>query len=131
MDTKTLKIVVVIMVFSLIASLFGCGKPEKIEPTPDYPFDVTKAYCYHRSGVIAGGDCEVTVEPEDVVIMYTYTKPVSEDECGMSDKGADIYFVGLKEGKAEVTVTFHFPTTESYSTTFSLNVDENLNVTKN
>ena len=109
---------------SLFASLFGCSKK------PEYPFDKEKAYCYPREGVIAGGGFSLNFNPEGVVEYYSYVKKVPDQEAGMRDKGADIYFVGLKEGKVEVTATFKYPTCEDEVYIFTLNVDENLCVTK-
>lgn len=131
MKTKIFRFAVMVMVFSIFASLFGCGKAEKItNTTPDYPFDVEKAYCYSRSGVIAGGDFHLKLSSEGVVEYYSYPKLVSKNESGMNDKGADIYFVGLKEGTVKVTAVFEFPTTDPYEYTFTLNVAEDLMVTK-
>ena len=110
--------------FGFLLSLFGCNKE------PEYPFDKEKAYYYSRSGVIAGGDFSMKFSPEGVVEYYSYTRPVSEYECGMRDRGADIYFVGLKEGRVEVTAVYKYPTCDPEEHTFTLNVDENLRVTK-
>ena len=124
MKQLCIKILVVICAMSLFASLFGCSK------NPEYPFDKEKAYYYSRQGVIAGGGFHLTFNPEDVVEYYSYVKPVPEYEAGMRDRGADIYFVGLKEGRVEVTATFEYPTCEDEVYIFTLNVDENLCVTK-
>lgn len=107
-----------------ISSLFGGGKAH------DKPFDKDKSYHYSRQGVIAGGSFCLRFNPEGVVQYYSYTKPVPKYECGMRDKGADIYFVGLKEGKTEVTAVYKYPTCEDEEYTFTLNVDKNLYVTK-
>lgn len=48
----------------------------------------------------------------------------------MKDKGADIYFVGLKEGRVEVTSLFGYPTCEDEGYTFIFNVYKVLCVTK-
>lgn len=119
-----IKILAVVCMLGVLASLFGCSKKT------EYPFDIEKAYCHSRSGVIAGGDFRLDISPEGVVEYYSYTKPVPEAECGMNDKGADIYFVGLKEGTVKVTAVFEFPTTDPYEYTFTLNVAEDLTVTK-
>lgn len=119
-----IKLLAVICAMSLFASLFGCSK------NPEYPFDKEKAYYYSRQGVIAGGGFHLNFNPEDVVEYYSYVKSVPEYEEGMRDRGADIYFVGLKEGRVEVTATFEYPTCEDEVYTFTLNVDENLCVTK-
>ena len=120
------------MVCAGLVSLFGCFDKTKQEQSEkqELSFDTSKAYCYHRSGVIAGGDCKLIIEPQGIVTYYSYVKYPPENECGMRDKGADIYFVGLKEGRAEVTVTFKYPTCEDEVYIFTLNVDENLCVTK-
>ncbi|MBQ8000862.1 MAG: hypothetical protein IJ298_06520 [Ruminococcus sp.] len=109
---------------SIFASLFGCSKK------PDYPFDKEKACYFSRQGVIAGGGFHLTFNPEGVVEYYSYVKPVPEYECGMRDKGADIYFVGLKEGRVEVTAIYEYPTCEDEEYTFTLNVDKDLIVTR-
>lgn len=119
-----IKILAVICVMGLFASLFGCNKK------PEYPFDTEKAYHYLRQGVIAGGGFKLEFAPEGVVEYYSYVKPVPEYECGMRDKGADIYFVGLKEGSVEVTAVYKYPTCEDEKYTFTLNVDKDLCVTK-
>ena len=119
-----LKFLAVVCMLGIFASLFGCSKK------PEYPFDVEKAYCYSRSGVIAGGVFRLELSPEGVVKYYTYTKPVSENEDGMHDRGAEIYFVGLKEGRVEVTAVYEYPTCPPEENTFTLNVAENLTVTK-
>ncbi len=106
------------------ASLFGCNKK------PEYPFDKEIAYYYSRQGVIAGGGFHLNFNPEGVVEYYSYVKPVPENECGMRDRGADIYFVGLKEGRVEVTATYKYPTCEDEVHTFTLNVDKDLCVTR-
>lgn len=118
-----IKFLVVILMLGLFASLFGCSKE------PEYPFDKSKAYCYSRQGVIAGGDFTLRFNPEGVVEYYSYRKPVPEDECGMRDRGADIYFVGLKEGIVEVTAVYKYPTCEDEEVTFTLNVDKDFCVT--
>ncbi len=109
---------------SLFASLFGCSKK------PEYPFNMEKAYCYSRQGVIAGGGFQLKFNPEGVVEYYSYVKPVPENECGMRDRGADIYFVGLKEGTVAVTAVYEYPTCEPEEYTFTLNVADDLTVTK-
>lgn len=48
----------------------------------------------------------------------------------MNDKGANIYFVGFKEGGVEFTATFGYPTCEDKEYTFILSVDKDLYVTK-
>lgn len=108
----------------ILASLFGCSKK------PEYPFDKEKAYYYSRPGVIAGGGFYLSFNPEGVVEYYSYVKPTPENECGMKDRGANIYFVGLKEGKTEVKAVFEYPTCENEEYTFTLNVDKDLCVTR-
>ena len=119
-----IRIITVICMLGIFASLFGCSKK------PEYPFDKEKAYCYSREGVIAGGGFHLSFNPEGVVEYYSYVKPIPEYEAGMRDRGADIYFVGLKEGRVEVTATFKYPTCEDEEYTFILNVDKDLSVTK-
>lgn len=109
--------------------LFGCKNNKKPEQT-EYPFDKEKAYFHHRGGVIAGGNCTITMEPEGIVTYYSYIDYPPEYECGMRDKGADIYFVGEKSGNVKVTIEHFYPTTESESYSFYLTVDDNLNVSK-
>lgn len=109
---------------SIFKGLFGHKKAEKL------PFYKSKAYHYLREGVIAGGGFKLKFDPPDVVEYYSYPKPVPEYEGGMKDKGADIYFVGLKEGKVEVTAVFKYPTCEDEEYTFTLKVAEDLTVTK-
>ncbi|MBQ7810894.1 MAG: hypothetical protein IJ346_08070 [Clostridia bacterium] len=108
----------------LFASLFGCSKK------PEYPFDKEKAYCYTRQGVIAGGGFSLNFNPEGVVEYYSYVKPTPEDEAGMRDRGADVYFVGLKEGRVYVTAVYEYPTCPPEEYTFTLNVAKDLTVTK-
>ena len=119
-----IKLLAVICGMSLFASLFGCNKK------PEYPFDKEKAYYYSRQGVVAGGGFHLNFNPEGVVEYYNYVTPPPENECGMRDRGADIYFVGLKEGKVEVIATFEYPTCEDEEYTFTLNVDNDLCVTR-
>ena len=89
----------------LFSSFFGCNNSN-----PEYPFDKEKAFHYSRHGVIAGGRSELSYNPENIVECYSYVKPVPEYECGMKDNGADLYFVGLREGKTEVTFRYYYPT---------------------
>lgn len=119
-----LRILAVLCMLSVFASLFGCNKKT------EYPFDIEKAYCYSRPGVIAGGGFCLKFNPEGVVEYYSYVKPTPENECGMRDRGADVYFVGLKEGRTEVTAVFKYPTCEDEEYTFTLNVDKDLCVTR-
>jgi len=56
-----IKLLAVICVISLFASLFGCGK--KIE----YPFDKEKAYYNSCQGVIAGGGFRLGFNPKGIV----------------------------------------------------------------
>lgn len=108
----------------LFATLFGCSKE------PEYPFDKEKAFYYPREGVIAGGGFHFKFNPEGVVEYYSYVKPTPEYEGGMKDKGADVYFVGLKEGTVEVTAVYEYPTCEPEEYTFTLNVSADLTVTE-
>jgi len=109
---------------SIFSSLFGCNKKT------EYPFDKEKAYHYPRQGVIAGGSFRLTFEPEKIVECYSYVKPVPEDECGMKDRGADLYFVGLKEGKVKATLIYKYPTCEPEYDTLNLEVTKDLKVTR-
>ena len=113
---------------SLFGGLFGCNK--KPDSPAEYPFDKEKAYLYSRQGVMTGGNFRLSFNPKGIVDHYSYKKPSPPDECGMRDKGADIYFVGLKEGKTEVTAVFEYPTCEPHEHTFTLFVDKDLNVSK-
>ena len=108
----------------IMASLFGCNKKT------EYPFDKEKAYYYSRQGVIAGGRVSLTFNPEKIVECYSYVKPVIENECGMRDRGADLYFVGIKEGKVKVTLTYKYPTCEPEHDTFTLSENKDLIVRK-
>jgi len=65
-----------------------------------------------------------------IVDYDSYVHKVPENEVGMTDKGADIYFVGLKESGVEVTATFEYPSCEDEEYTFILNVDKDFCVTK-
>lgn len=106
-------------------NLFFKGRKNK-----EYPFIKEKAYCYTRQGVIAGGGFYLYFTPTDIVEYYSYVKPVLEFECGMRDKGAEIYFVGLKKGRVEVRAVYKYPTCEPEEFTFTLDVAEDLTVTK-
>ena len=119
-----LRILELICLMGIFASLFGCNKKT------EYPFDKEKAYHYSRQGVIAGGSVSLTFNPEKIVECYSYVKPVPENECGMKDKGADLYFVGLKEGEAEVVLIYQYPTCEPEQYTLTLKVAEDLTVTR-
>ena len=119
-------ILVIIMASTLTSVLFGCENNAEAEHKN---FDTKKAYCYHRHGMIAGGECRVEVEPEGVVKWHEYSDEPREGEDGMSDHGADLYFVGLKEGSVEVTVIYDYPNTEDQTENFSLDVDKDLRVT--
>lgn len=124
MNSLIKKGLIILMAFSMFASLFGCNKKT------EYPFDEEKAYCYTRSGVIAGGSFMLNFAPEGIVEYYSYVKEVPEYEAGMKDKGADIYFAGLKPGRVEVTATYKYPTCEDEIFTFNLEVAEDLTVTR-
>ena len=119
-----IKIAAVISVLGLLLGLFGCS--EKTE----YPFDTQKAYCYTRGGIIAGGDFDISFSTEGVVRYFSYEKPASEKEGGMKDRGADIYFTGIKAGSVEVTVTYTYPTREPKEYKFTLEVADDLTVTE-
>lgn len=119
-----LRILGVVCIMGLFTSLFGCNN--KIE----YPFDKEKAFYYSRQGVIAGGSFNLTFNPEKIVECYSYVKPVPENECGMKDRGADLYFVGLREGEVEVTLTYKYPTCQPEQEIIILKVAEDLTVTR-
>lgn len=119
------RILELICIMGLFSSLFGCNNNK-----PEYPFNKEKAFCYSRQGVIAGGRFELRYNPENIVECYSYVKPVPEYECGMKDKGADLYFAGLQEGETEVTFRFHYPTCPPEEFTITLKVAEDLTVTK-
>ncbi len=119
-----LRILTVICMLGFLTSLFGCSKK------PEYPFDKEKAYYYSRQGVIAGGAVHLTFEPEGIVEYYSYVRPTPENECGMKDRGADMYFVGLKEGRVEVTFVYEYPTCEPEEYSITLEVAEDLTVTR-
>ena len=91
-------------------------------------FDPKKAYHMKRSGIISGGSYEIKTEPEGKVKIYSYIIPAPEDEDGMKDSGADIYFVGLEPGKVTVTVKENYPAGESEEYSFLLAVEEDLSV---
>lgn len=124
MKSRILKTAVILIMLSVFSMLFGCKKE------PEYPFDVEKAYHMSRGGIIAGGDYEIKTEPEDIVKVYSYTKKPPKNEGGMSDKGADIYFAGIKPGRTVVTVTKSYPTAKPEEFSFGLSVSEDLKVSK-
>ena len=124
MKNIILKTAVVLIMLGLLSMLFGCKKESL------YPFNEEKAYHMSRGGIIAGGSYEIKAEPEGIVEVYSYPEKTSENEGGMKDKGADIYFVGLKPGKTVVTVTKSYPTAKPQESTFTLFVSEDLKVSK-
>lgn len=75
---------------------------------------------------MSGSRCKIEIAPDDILTAYEYTKPANEFEDGMSDNGADIYFVGCKEGIATVTVTIFYPTFEPDIISFDLYVNEDM-----
>lgn len=123
---KVKGLAVVLVMLGILSMLFGC----KADKKPDYPFDTEKAYYQRRGGVMAGGSYKIETEPEGVVEVYSYPIPVPEHEDGMKDKGADIFFVGIKPGEVTVTETEIFPTCPPESFSFVLLVDEELRVVK-
>lgn len=123
---KFKRLAAIFVVFGILSMLFGC----KNNNEPEYPFDTEKAYYMSRGGVMAGGRYSIETFPEGIVEVYSYAKPVPEHEDGMRDKGADIFFVGLKPGKVTVTATEYYPTCEPDSFSFVLSVDEDLCVHK-
>ncbi len=112
------------MCLSMLLSLFGCKAP-----APSYPFDVAKAYHTTRTGIIAGGSISYTFSEDGIVTYYEYPKYPPENECGMRDRGADVYFVGLKPGAVTVTMTERSPVGDNESLSFELVVDDDLRVT--
>lgn len=117
---------VVLAMLGILSMLFGCKKDKK----PDFPFDKEKAFYQHRDGVMAGGRYVIETKPEGFVEVYSYPIPVPEDEAGMKDKGAEIYYVGIMPGEVTVTATEYYPTCPPESFSFVLVVDENLRVFK-
>ncbi len=95
-----------------------------------YPFDVEKAYLYRRPGLMTGASCRIDIKPEGVLEYYSYPVPPREMECGMRDRGADIYFAGLKEGMAQVNIITHYPTCPEETESFTLQVESDGRVTK-
>ena len=135
---KFMRILAFIMAFSLLGLLFGCDKDAQLQTNTEttqstelgFPFDVNKAYLHSRIGIIAGSNCKVSVEPEDIVKVYEYVDYPAQDQCGMQDNGADIYFEGLKPGEAKVTLSYTYPTMEPEEIIFTLKVSEDLTVAK-
>jgi len=95
-----------------------------------YPFDVEKAYRYRRPGLMTGASCRFEIKPEGALEHYSYPIPVPEMECGMRDRGANVYFVGLKAGTAQVDIITHYPTCPEEVESFILQVAEDGTVTK-
>lgn len=91
-------------------------------------FDPEKAYHLKRSGLMTGGGYEIKTEPEGKVKIYSYIIPAPEEEDGMKDSGADIYFVGLEPGEVTVTAKEYYPTGEADEYSFMLVVAEDLSV---
>lgn len=118
---------VMFMCLATFFSLFGCKNAKPTKPT--YPFDIDKAYRMTRPGVMAGGSISYDFSEKGIVTFYEYPDYPPEDECGMRDRGAEVYFVGLKPGTVTVTMTEHFPTCEDEATSFILVVDDALRVT--
>ena len=112
------------IMLGLLSMLFGCKKESQ------YPFDVEKAYRMSRGGIIAGGSYEIKTDPEGIVEVYSYPEKPPKNEGGMSDKGADIYFVGIKQGRTVVTVKKFYPTAKPEEFSFGLSVSEDLRVSK-
>lgn len=113
------------MCLSMLLSLFGCKAP-----APSYPFDIDKAYHTTRTGIIAGGRISYAFSENGVVTYYEYPEYPPVNECGMRDRGADIYFVGLKTGTVTVTMTERSPVGDDESRSFELVVDNDLRVSK-
>lgn len=96
----------------------------------ELPFDTDRSYVMHREGIIAGGGVSYSFSEEGVVSLYSCVKEAPEDEDGMRDLGATLYFAGLREGEVTVTVTERYPTCENEEYSFVLNVDSDLRVTR-
>ena len=79
---------------------------------------------------MSGGSCSLEIVPSDVVICYEEVIPAVPSEDGMSDRGAYLYFVAKKEGTAQVSITFYYPTCEDEKQEFTLRVDKDLNVSR-
>lgn len=126
MKNKLLRLAAIFVMLGILSSLFGCKKDKE----PDYPFDTEKAYYMSRGGIMAGGRYEIKTEPEGIVEVYSYVNPVLEGEDGMRDKGASIFFVGIKPGETTVTASEHYPTCPPDEYSFVLSVSEDLVVTK-
>ncbi|MBE6900702.1 MAG: hypothetical protein E7479_08615 [Ruminococcaceae bacterium] len=124
MKRKIYSLAVIFIMLGLLSFLFGCGKTKK----PDYPFDAEKAYHQSRSGLMAGADYVIKTEPEGIVEVYSYSKPVDDDGDGMRDRGADIFYVGTSPGETKVTVTKRYPTCLPEEFSFLLCVGEDLSV---
>lgn len=110
-------------IIGIVGTLAGCSS------SSSFDFDEAKAYHYSRAGIMAGGSCDITFDQEGIVTYYSYTKKPAKGSLGMNDLGADVYFVGLKEGTVEVTVTMNYPTTSPQVSSFTLAVDSSLKVT--
>lgn len=114
------------MLGMLSAALFGCAG----ESEAQYPFDTEKAYLYRRPGLMTGAGFSIEIQPEELLQYYSYTIPCDEGEDGMRDNGAQIYFVGLQEGEAVVTMTTHYPTSEPEEESFTLYIAPDFSVTR-
>lgn len=110
--------------------MFKFFKKGKMPEKKVYPFDVEKAYYYRRSGLMAGANCSIEIKPEGVIEHYSYPIPVPEMECGMRDRGADVYFVGIKPGVVQVDIVTHYPTCPEEEKSLTLQVAEDGTVTK-
>lgn len=123
---KIKTLAVIFTMLGILSMLFGC----KNNKEPEYPFDTEKAYYISRGGIIAGGNYEIKTNPEGIAKVYSYPEKPLKNEGGMKDKGADIYFVGIKPGKTVVTVTKSYPTAKQEEFSFVLSVSEDLRVSR-
>ena len=110
------------IMLSVLSMFFGCDKE------PEYPFDAEKAYHMSRGGIIAGGSYKIKTDPEGIVEIFSYPEKPPKSEGGMKDKGAEIYFSGIRPGKTVVTVTKSYPTAKQEEFSFVLLVSEDLSV---
>ncbi len=110
-----------------------CTTLNSVEPvsTVREPFNRKKAFLFRRDRVIAGGSCEVKISDNSVLEFYEETDYPDNGEVGVADHGADLYFVGCRQGESDVCVTTYlFNGEEESSNSFRLRVDENLVVSR-
>ena len=112
------------MCLAALLSFLGCKK------APTYPFDIEKAYHTTRPGIIAGGRIFYTFSEEGAMTYYEYPEYPPKYEGGMRDRGAQVYFVGLRPGTVTVTMNEISPVGDRDSDSFDLIVDDDLRVTR-